>query len=32
MNHDITFCTTISCPYRFTCKRFIQNNKFKKMN
>ena len=29
-NHDITFCVAIDCPYRFTCKRHINNNKFEK--
>lgn len=27
-NHDITFCVSINCPYRFNCKRNIINNKF----
>lgn len=30
MSHDITFCITLNCPYRFTCKRFIENNIFAK--
>jgi hypothetical protein len=29
-NHDITFCTSINCPYRFNCMRNIINNKFEK--
>lgn len=29
MSHDMTFCVTISCPYRFNCKRHVNNNTFK---
>lgn len=28
MSHDMTFCVTHSCPYRFTCQRFKDNNVF----
>lgn len=28
MTHDMTFCVSINCPYRFSCKRNIINNKF----
>lgn len=30
MNHDITFCTVVDCPMRFTCKRHVNNNTFDK--
>ena len=28
MTHDITFCVSINCPYRFNCKRNVINNQF----
>jgi hypothetical protein len=27
-NHDMTFCVSINCPYRFNCSRNVINNKF----
>ena len=29
-NHDMTFCVSINCPYRFNCKRNVINNVFDK--
>lgn len=26
MNRDITFCVTKICPYKYTCKRHVDNN------
>lgn len=28
MSHDMTFCVSINCPYRFNCRRNVINNTF----
>jgi len=29
---DITYCKNTGCPYRFSCKRFIDNHNLKGVN